>query len=308
MIHNEYDTKCAPSKKYTDGSCFTIDVLKKIAFNYNNNNKNKNKINLNLTKAELVEELEKHLEDKCSDQTCWIRLDIVKELQNQDIINNTFKPKGPSEKYGWLTTTHINAVITQYHSVYKDFLFLGAVPVDFDELPILGIHNLNFDTLKSNGKTKIGLIINLDEHWKSGSHWVALYFNIIKNQIYYFDSIGIAPPLRIRKFINKITKYLYSKKYNMNLPINDVLSDLKKINTSKINKKNKAHLNNILNGQFDIKYNHIQHQFENSECGVYSMNFILNLVKGNSFENVTTNIKIDEEINGLRKEFFRNVN
>jgi hypothetical protein len=306
MTSAEYDTKCAPSKKYTDGSCFTIDILKKITINYNK--KNKNKINLNLTKEKLVKELESRLSDKCSDQVCWIRLDIVRELQNQDIINNTFRPKGPSGQYEWLTTTHINDVITQYHSVYKDFLFLGAVPVDFDELPILGIHNLNFDTLKSKGKTQIGLIINLDEHWKDGSHWVALYFNIIKNQIYYFDSVGTAPPLRIRKFINKITKYLYSKKYNMNLPINDVLSDLKKINTSKINKNTKTHLNNILNGQFDIKYNHIQHQFENSECGMYSMNFILNLVKGNSFDNVTTNIKQDEEMNGLRKEFFRDVN
>ena len=73
----------------------------------------------------------------------------------------------------------INDVITQYHSIYKDFLFLGAVPVDFDELPILGINNLNFDILKANGKTQIGLVINLDEHWKDGSHWVALYFNII---------------------------------------------------------------------------------------------------------------------------------
>ena len=38
------------------------------------------------------------------------------------------------------------------------------------------------------------------------------------------------------------------------------------------------------------------------------MNFILNLVKGNSFENVVNNIKSDEEMNGMRKEFFRNVN
>ena len=302
-----YDTKCAPSKKYTDGSCFTIDVLKKIAQNYNNKNKN-NKINLNLTKTGLVKELETRLYDKCSDQTCWLRLDIVKELQNPEILNNTFKPKGPSGQYDWLSTKHIDAVITQYHSIYKDFVFLGTVPVDFDDLPVLGIRNLNFDTLQANGKTKIGLIINLDEHWKDGSHWVALYMDIKKNQIYYFDSVGTEPPKRIRKFINRITKYLYSKKYNINLPINDVISEFKKINTSTINKNTKTHLNNLLNGQFDIKYNQIQHQFKNSECGVYSMNFILNLVKGNSFEYVVNNIILDEEMNDMRKEFFRNVN
>ena len=35
---------------------------------------------------------------------------------------------------------------------------------------------------------KIGMVINLDEHWKRGSHWVGLYANIDKSQIYFFDS------------------------------------------------------------------------------------------------------------------------
>ena len=31
-------TKCAPSKKYKDGSCFTLEALKEIATNYNKSN------------------------------------------------------------------------------------------------------------------------------------------------------------------------------------------------------------------------------------------------------------------------------
>ena len=30
------DMKCAPSKKYTNGSCFTYKALQQIATNYNN--------------------------------------------------------------------------------------------------------------------------------------------------------------------------------------------------------------------------------------------------------------------------------
>jgi hypothetical protein len=302
------DMKCAPSKKYSNGSCFSLETLKSIAENYNK--RNVSKINVNQPKEVLVNELEKKLADKCDDQTCWLRLDVVKELNNEDIIKNTFRPKGPSKKYEWLSTTHINEVIDQYHSLHKDFIFLGAVPSDFEDLPVLGISNMNFHDLEKSGKSKIGMVINLDEHWKDGSHWVALFSDLKKNQIYFFDSVAKKPIKRIRKFINRITKYLYNKKYNSQLPINDVIEKIKgkkNIDIKKLAKDNK-HLGNLLGGGFDIRYNHIQHQFDNSECGVYSINFILRLVGGESFDSVINDITKDEQMNANRKIYFRNVN
>jgi ribosomal protein L34E len=302
------DMKCAPSKKYSNGSCFSIETLKSIAENYNK--KNTNKINVNQPKENLVNDLEKKLSDKCDDQTCWIRLDVVKELNNEDILRNTFRPKGPSKKYEWLSTSHINEVIDQYHSLHKDFVFLGAVPSDFEDLPVLGISNINFHDLEKSGKNKIGMVINLDEHWKEGSHWVALYTDLKNNQIYFFDSVAKKPIKRIRKFINRITKYLYNKKYNSDLPINDVIEKIKgkkNEDLSKLVKENKQ-INNLIGGGFDIRYNHIQHQFNNSECGVYSINFIIRLVGGESFDSVINNITKDEEMNANRKIYFRNVN
>jgi hypothetical protein len=41
-----------------------------------------------------------------------------------------------------------------------------------------------------------GIIINLDEHWKTGSNWVAVYFPKI-GPAYYFDSFGRYPPNQI---------------------------------------------------------------------------------------------------------------
>jgi hypothetical protein len=306
----EPDMKCAPSKKYSDGSCFNLESLKKIATNYNK--KNSNKIDINLSKSELVGQLEKKLEDKCSDQTCWLRLDIVKELDNEDIEVNTFRPKGPSKKYEWLSTSHINDTISQYQQVHKDFLFLGAVPLDFEDLPVLGISKLDFADLEKQGKSKIGLVINLDEHWKDGSHWVGLFTDLNKNQIYYFDSLGKKPLKRTRKFVNRIAKYLYAKKYGEKLPINDILQKIKHINKTggKNNKEieSNPHVKKIIDGNFDIRYNNIQHQFENSECGVYSINFIIRLAGGESFDNVINNITKDEQMNANRKIYFRNVN
>jgi len=301
--------KCAPSKKYEDGSCFTLEALQEIATNYNK--KNKDKIDINSSKSELVDELSDKLSKKCDEQTCWLRLDIAKALDD-DIVENTFRPEGPVKKYEWLSTTHINDVVSQYQSVHDDFHFLGAVPLDFDNLPVLGIKNLNFDDLIKQGKTKIGMVINQDEHWKSGSHWVGLFIDFNKNGIYYFDSVG-SPPLKLtKKFITRVAKYMYSRKYNEELHVKNVLKifkSLKDISNDKLKEfmNDKKYLKNLVEN-FDIRFNNIQHQFDNSECGVYSINFIIDLAEGKDFDHVINNVTKDEAMNANRKIFFRNVN
>ena len=293
-------TKCAPNKQFMDGSCFTVDALRKIAKAYNEKSKDKEThIDLDKTKEELVNAITFKLRNKCNDQVCWLRDGIIKEMNDDDILNNTFRPEGPSGKYDWLSTLDINDVISQYHYKHSDFLFLGAVPYDFQELPVLELHSDDlFEKFETQGKHKIGLVINLDTHNMSGSHWVALYADLSNKRVYFFDSVGIKPGIRIRRFINKIVKHLYKQsnpdKY---LSINDVLT--------KARKEKQIHKDLI---DLDIKYNFIQHQFDNSECGVYSINFILRLLEGEKFEDIITNITKDETMNKNRKIYFRNVN
>ena len=295
------DEKCAPSKKFKDGSCFTLKSLKLIAENYNK--KSNDKINITDNKEDLVKQLEDKLNNKCNDQTCWLRLDFVKAIEDEEILNNTFRPEGPSNRYEWLSTTDINDVINQYQNKHKDFIFLGAVPADFEELPVLGIDNLNFNDLNKQGKTKLGMVINLDESDKGGSHWVSLFADLNKGQVYYFDSFAKKPYKRTKKFINKIVKYIYKSKYKKNIEINKLIDKIK--NKEHFSNKDPV-INNINN--LDIKYNTIQHQFENSECGVYSINFIVRLVGGETFEEITNNITDDSKMNLCRSKYFRNVN
>jgi Ulp1 family protease len=54
----------------------------------------------------------------------------------------------------------------------------------------------------------------------------------------------------------------------------------------------------------DIQHNKIRHQQKGSECGVYSINFILRLLKGETFDEITNNITLDEEVNKCRKVYF----
>ena len=70
---------------------------------------------------------------------------------------------------------------------------------------------------------------------------------------------------------------------------------------SQFMKINKNKYENIMN----IDYNKIRHQFKNSECGVYSVNFILRILQGDSFKNICDKIITDDQINECRKIYFR---
>lgn len=303
------DKKCAPGIKYEEGSCIKNKDLKQLANAFNFENP-KNKIEINVDKKELVENLEDGFKKKykCDSQICWLNQSFVKRMNNKDLLKFTFRPVGPKLKYDWLSTTHINDVVDQYEKKYKNFSFLGAVPYDFQELRELHMgKELDFDSLREGklnedykGESRIdkfGMVINLDPHDKPGSHWVALYTDFEKNQIYFFDSVGKKPRKKIKKFINKLTKYMYKKKYNKSLNINKVLENVK-------SKKVNDYIKNLNN--FDIRHNKIQHQFQNSECGVYSINFIVRLVGGETFDEITQNITKDDFMNNCRQTYFRN--
>lgn len=294
--------KCAPSKTYTEGSCLSYDGLQKLVRYYND--KYDDSIDHTLPKQILVDKLEDIFKDECpaGKHLCWLRTKFS-EINDAELLSNTFRPEGPTEKYGWLSNFDIQNVIEQYHHIYKNFKFLGAVPYDFEELPFLGLRNINFEEYDNNGITKLGIVINLDEHYKGGSHWVSLFIDLENYRIYYFDSIGKPPGKRVRAFINRAVKYFYYKKNRENVKINRIYKMLEslKYNNHNINPE----LEDLMY-YYDINYNNIQHQFDDSECGVYSINFILRLLEDEPFETIIKNPVLDEDMHKNRKIYFYN--
>lgn len=290
------DTRCAPSKEYKDGSCFEYDSLVKIAKAYNN--KYKDKIKISTDKKYLVKEIDNRLKRKCDDQVCWLKQNFTREILD-DSLKNTFRPDGPTKKNAWLSTSDIDNVLEQYHEKYSDFMYLGTVPSDFERIPILNFRNMDFDEILNSGKSRLGMVINLDEHTEGGSHWVSLYIDLKKNLVYFFDSFGKKPIPNIKKFINRVAKYMYKKVYDVNMPMKYVDIALKKYD--RLSKPVQNALKKI-----DLRYNKIQHQKANSECGVYSINFILRMLKGDSFDEIVNNPVRDLEMEGCREKYFRN--
>ena len=207
----EKEKRCAPSKKYSEGSCFTFDNLKDIAKQINNKFTSVN-INLNQTKKELLKDLTKNLKNKydCDDQLCWLNLDIVQDTNDSDIIENTFRPEGPDRGNEWLDSNNINNVLKQHEKIYSNFKSFGSVPIDFKTCEYYIDHDINrfsFNDLLNENKTKFGVIINLDYCKGKGTHWVALYSDLIEGFIYYFDSYGTKPDNLIQEYINKIQSF-----------------------------------------------------------------------------------------------------
>jgi len=274
------DMKCAPTKQFKDGSCISLTTLVQMANAYNIEY-SKDPIRLS-TKLEvlnpskykkyLVKQFNKKLKS-CEDQKCWSKQSFIKHLDGNvkdELTKNTFRPKGPQGQFTWLNTLNINHVFDQYMAKHNDFKFFGAVPIDFDDLDYYELRGLDFSKLVDEGKTKIGVVFNLDKHNQPGSHWVGLYADLDAGTVYFSDSYGIKPDKRIANFMRRIAKFIEGD------------TEKKAV----------------------VEYNNVRHQFGNSECGVYSISFILRLLRGDSFENITENVVDDDTINKCRNYYF----
>ena len=225
MKQNRDDLRCAPSKKLENGSCYTIEQLKIIAENYNKYNDKNIKFDEKTSKKRLLYRIIKQItnETNCDNQICWLKQDFINKKVDDDMLNNTFRPIGPANQgnFKWLSNFDIQKVMKQYEYLHKDFKFLGAVPIDFEDINYINLKYINLENLY-NEKPKLGLIINLDRHDQSGSHWVSLYINLKTFEIYFSDSGGNEPSLLIKNFIKKIVVFFINKKNSLNNINNNV--------------------------------------------------------------------------------------
>ena len=126
---NNEHLKCAPSKKFSEGSCFTVKSLKKLAISYNEymGSKSEELIKIpnlsdNDLKKYLVEQLTAKITECGNDQICWLDLNWVKQTRDTNILKNTFRPLGPQARFKWLSTTNINEIMIQYEEKYNILL------------------------------------------------------------------------------------------------------------------------------------------------------------------------------------------
>ena len=153
--------QCSPHKQNKTFTCFSKDSLIKMCKAFNKQHK-KNKISIqHKSKKQLWLQLRDKLSKKCKQEWCWVDQNFIKNLKDTEINYKTFKPKMPQSwkqnKNTWLSTTDINQVMKQYELKYKDFLFIGPVPLDCYMGSSLNcqLKHLNITSLQKAGIKKI---------------------------------------------------------------------------------------------------------------------------------------------------------
>jgi hypothetical protein len=217
-------------------------------------------------------------EEHCLLDKAPINDNLKKELRTQYLRPR--RPKGwDDDPDMWLDNYNIQYVMKQYEHAYPSFKFLGVFPIDFSapdpykqDGTIQCLYKetctLNLKEEYTKGIRGIGMIFNLDPHFKSGSHWVGLYINLTnikKPFIGYFDSYGYkVPPL--------IARLMRSFKLQIKT--------------------------------CELGFNARRFQYGNSECGMFSMYFIICMLCGISFKNFCKDSVKDDFMLQLRKILF----
>jgi Txe/YoeB family toxin of Txe-Axe toxin-antitoxin module len=275
---------CSPKPKdeLNDFSCYTNKSLIELRDRWNARHPDV-KINTNSPK-EIHNKISEILKDICNNEACWLRQNSeFGKLESE--LSESFAPESPPEwkknPNEWLSSTDIIKVMRQYEKAYKCFDFIGPSPIDFDTRLLYGecvweeLCNFNLEKLIKKGKTKIGIVFNTDAHNKPGQHWISMFINIKTKKIFFFDSTGNKMPHQVKTLIKRIK----NQGFNMNPKIN-----------------------------FKVDSNEgIEHQYGNTECGIYSIFFIVHMLQDKMTEHyLKTHILKDEYMQEFRHIYFNN--
>ena len=273
--------RCSPNPKGNNFSCFSNDDLYKLKEKWNNANPSSTIITND--PKEIWLSLKKNLSNACDKESWWLKQGFLPSKEGTAMLRDSFAPESPEDweknPNEWLSSVDIINVMKQYEKAFKCFEFMGPSPIDYNAKESYGecvweeLCHFSLEEQLRKGKTKIGVIFNLDKHDEPGSHWVSLFINIKKSQIVFFDSAGEKIPAKIKKFVN--TVIAQGKK--LSAPI-----------------------------KFMFDQNHpVEHQYGNTECGVYSIYFIVHMLKDRTNAHyLKTHILPDKFMENFRHIYF----
>ena len=252
--------------------CLPLEILQKVAATLGINSHGKT----------LRADLEKALHVKPEHEYSFLKkLPISKEERN-DLAKKYLRPPAPlawkKDPDMWLDSINIADVMNQYEKTFPNFDFMGPFPIDFaapdpynkQGTPKCLMNEICEFRVKSaieNKKDMLGVIYNLDPHYKSGSHWVATFVDLKRNRCMYFDSYGLKPPKQILTFMSWVSRQDSSRK-------------------------------------MPLMYSSRRIQYKNTECGVYCLYFIIRMLYGDEFVDFTRATPSDEGMLSLRSCLF----
>lgn len=277
-------------------TCYTLNQLRFIGKRYNINVPTNSRLKLYVPKKVLLESLIKILKVH---ESKWYSLPFMRDVNqsNKIELKDSFKPIKPTSwtlnEKEWLNTNDIMNVMTQYEDKYHSFKFLGVHPMDFadrfsgdsksasssasDRCVSPVMCNFSVKDLLRAKKTQCGVVLNIDYHDEPGSHWVSLYIGLSPRLVnfgcFYIDSTSSSTPIEVVKFMNSVKQQI--EEYYKHTTKTFVLLENKK-----------------------------QIQFKNTECGMFSIYFLLQFLQRKNFKQIVNSPIDDDKVHRLRNEYF----
>jgi len=273
--------QCSPNpEKKKDYTCLDDATLLKLKDLWNARHPDV-KIESKVPK-EIWSKLKEYLKSICNKESCWLKQNFVEGKLDTE-LRDSFAPKSPADwkknPNEWLSSVDILDVMKQYEKAYKCFEFMGPSPIDFDT-KMMGdqcvweeLCKFNLQEQINSGKTKIGIIFNTDKHTGGGKHWFSLFINIKKGEIFFYDSAGDMAGKEIQALIDRVIEQ--GKKLNKPIAF-----------------------------KMDSNYP-VEHQMGTTECGVYSLYFIVHMLEDKLTGHYLKTHKIkDKYMQKFRKVYF----
>ena len=281
---------CAPVRDgivAKDHTCYTREELLKFVKEYNEKHAGGSGRIMGasrMTKTELVKSLDAHMTPMCgaNQQWCW-----AEKLRAAAVpVDEVLRPVKPSEwkkdPHTWLSNFDIEKVMKQYEDDKRfRYKLMGVYPMDFAKV-YPEVRAIDIAALRRDGRDYLGYILNLDNHDEPGSHWVSLFLCVNPDQpaygAYFYDSVGTEPAQEIHDFLASVIQPQCQRLYEKPLP---------------------------------FYWNKRQNQRRNTECGVFSMNFQIKLLRKllekptMSVRNIVKIKADDKKVSLLRDILFR---
>lgn len=242
------------SKTLSPETCYTKDAVTKMKHVYNSEIAHKKgKVIHSKEPKQIIHDLKDAFQSECTKkpEDC-----IVKQLPSlkEELPERLFAPYQPEEWKSnhreWLSNYDIMNVLEQYEDAYPNFKLLGPTSIDFNaKLSSQCVDEtfckFHLKEYLGKGKTNFGMIFNLSKHNEAGTHWVSLFLHIDGRHsfIFYFDSVGVEAPKEIVDLVQRIQ----TQCKDLGIPLRFI-------------------------------QNRKEHQYGNTECGMYSLYFLISFL------------------------------
>jgi len=194
------------------------------------------------------------------------------------ILNTEFKPIGPASGTALLDNFNIDDTIARWAKIAQDefgkkFYHIPFQMIDFDKTGS-ELSKLDVNDLIKNGYDAFGVVLNTDVSSGRGIHWFCLYGDLKTDpvRLEYFNSSGYPPKPEVQVWLER------------------QIINLKKSG---------------INAEYVYSTGGKQIQYSKTECGVWSLVYILSRLTDHPFHWIAQVGANDEDMISFRSRLFR---